>query len=85
MSWRFPLSAINKTPLRNGKNSYEQLADVKTVPTMAMPLARTALTDVSQTYSKLLATAWRVSYDGVADNGCFTHDLHDLQIIKYSP
>ena len=37
--------------------------------------ARLALTDVSQTYSKLLAMVWRVSFDGVADNGCFTHDL----------
>lgn len=39
--------------------------------------ARLALTDVSQTYSKLLASVWHVSYDGVADNGCFTHDLHE--------
>ena len=32
--------------------------------------ARLTLTDVSQAYSKLLATVWRVSYGGVADNGC---------------
>ena len=31
---------------------------------------RLALTDASQTYSKLLASVWHVSYDGVADNGC---------------
>ena len=35
------------------------------------PDPRLTLTDVSQAYSKLLATVWRVSYGGVADNGCF--------------
>ena len=44
---------------------------------------RLALTDVSQAYSKLLATVWRVSYHGVSDNGCFTHDLHTNGIIGY--
>ena len=32
--------------------------------------SRLALTDVRQTYSKLLATVRRVSYGGVAGNGC---------------
>ena len=41
--------------------------------------ARLTLTDVSQAYSKLSATVWRVSCDGVADDGC----LHATYINKF--
>ena len=45
-----------------------RISVVSTAGAAAEP--RLALTDVSQAYSKLLATVWRVSYGGVAHNGC---------------